>query len=71
MSGQKVLANNIHATAPDIALRKAQNRHPHMCWACQKEKPTKQGMLRISAGFHKFVCKDCLDAKAARKAAAL
>ena len=71
MRGTKfdVLANNIHALAPSAELTKYQNRRPKMCWACQKEKVVHQGLLRVQAGLHKFVCKDCLDAKAAKKEA--
>jgi len=68
-SGFGLMASNISATAPDTALRKAQNRHPQMCWACQKEKSTYGGKLTVLPGFHKFVCKDCCDASAAKKAA--
>lgn len=61
-----MLANNIHALAPNTELRKRENKKPRMCWACQKDKSTYQGLIRIQAGLYKFVCKDCLDAKAAK-----
>jgi hypothetical protein len=62
-----VVASNIYALAPNAALNKRENKKPRMCWACQKDKSTHQGLIRIQAGLHKFVCKDCLDAKAAKK----
>jgi len=34
-----------------------------MCWKCQKDKTPYGGYLRITAGLHKFICKDCMDAK--------
>ena len=66
-TGFKVLASNIYALAPNTELNKRENKKPRMCWACQKDKSTYQGLLRLQPGFHKFVCKDCLDAKAAKK----
>lgn len=71
MRGTKfnVLANNIHALAPSTAFNKYRNGKPKMCWDCQKEKPIQGGFLRFHSGIHKFVCKDCLDASAARKEA--
>jgi hypothetical protein len=62
-----ILANNIHALAPNTELNKRERKKPRMCWACQKDKSTYQGLIRIQAGLHKFVCKDCLDAKDAKK----
>jgi hypothetical protein len=38
-----------------------------LCWKCQKDKPQSGGSAQTLDGFggsvHKFVCKDCLDAK--------
>ena len=70
MRGQtyfNIMANNVLATTPDKNLKKYQNKKPKMCWICQKEKSTYQGSLILKPGLHKFVCKDCLDEKAAKK----
>ena len=64
-----ILASNVHATAPELALQRYKNSKPKMCWACQKEKSIYGGKLTVLPGFHKFVCKDCCDASAAKKAA--
>jgi len=68
-TGFNAVASNVFAMAPEAERRKYASRHPQLCWACQKEKPTLGGRLNITPGFHKFVCKDCCDASAAKKAA--
>ena len=64
-SGFNLMANNISATKGMLELNARRNKKPRMCWACQKEKSTYQGKLVILPGFHKFVCKDCIDSKTA------
>lgn len=37
------------------------------CWKCQKDsKPEKGCDVRIMKGFHKYVCKGCVDARKAK-----
>ena len=37
------------------------------CWKCQKDsRPEKGCDMRIMKGFHKYVCKGCVDAKKAK-----
>jgi hypothetical protein len=74
MRGQKgfsLIKSNIFATSDLLKLNASQNVKKKLCWACQKEKHTKDGHVNIQPNFFKFVCKDCLDAKAAKKASAV
>jgi len=57
------LAQNMSATASLLENEKWMHGKPKMCWKCQKDKSPKDGYLRIAAGMHKFICKDCMDAK--------
>jgi hypothetical protein len=45
-----------------------------LCWDCQCSKSTAGGKIKLLPGFHKFVCKECVEAaqikRAARTAAA-
>jgi hypothetical protein len=38
-----------------------------LCWICQKDKPQFGGRAQVLDGFggmvHKFICKDCVEAK--------
>jgi len=58
-----VLDSNSFAVSPQQHFAKWASRHKLMCWKCQKDKPANGGYLRIAAGLHKFICKDCMDAK--------
>jgi hypothetical protein len=67
MQGQKlknVLAENVLAMSAKTSNERWMNKRPKLCWKCQKEKNPRGGYLRIAAGLHKFICKDCMDAKA-------
>ena len=61
---RNVLAENMFAAAPDQRHTQWRNTRPKMCWKCQKDKPVSGGYLRIVPGLAKFICKDCMDAKA-------
>jgi len=48
-------------------LNKDRVSRPKLCWKCQKDKPQLGGSAQTLDGFggslHKFICKDCIDAK--------
>lgn len=46
----------------EYLTRKAMNKIK-LCWKCQKDKPVAGGYLRIQPGLHKFICKQCCEAK--------
>ena len=58
-----VVAQNLAASSAKRSNEKWMRRQWKMCWKCQKDKPANGGYLRITAGLHKFICKDCMDAK--------
>lgn len=58
-----VLASNIKALKGQFRNEKYMNNRWKMCWKCQKDKNPYGGHLRITAGLHKFICKDCMDVK--------
>jgi hypothetical protein len=62
-----VLAGNIAALRGQQKNEKYMNQKWKMCWKCQKDKNPSGGFLRITAGLHKFICKDCMDAKQEEK----
>lgn len=49
----------------EYLTRKAMNKKK-LCWKCQKDKSTYGGFLKIQPGLHKFICKECCDAKKAK-----
>lgn len=59
-----VLAGNIEALKGQFRNEKRMNAKWKMCWKCQKDKNPYGGYLRVMAGLHKFICKDCMDARA-------
>ena len=66
MRGQRfknVMAENVLAISAKSSNERWMNKQWKMCWKCQKDKSIKDGYLRITAGLHKFICKDCMDAK--------
>ncbi len=68
---KSVVAENMRAALPNIQVRKKMAAQKKMCWSCQNEKSTAGGLLKMfTGGPLKFVCKDCVDARAARKVAA-
>jgi hypothetical protein len=70
-SGFNVMASNINATRAMLSLKAGQNKKWKLCWGCQKEKPSQGSHISMQPGLFKFVCKDCLDARAAKKAGAV
>jgi hypothetical protein len=58
-----IVAGNIAALKGQQRNEKWMRRQWKMCWKCQKDKPPYGGYFRIMAGLHKFICKDCMDAK--------
>jgi hypothetical protein len=58
-----VVASNIAALSAQLKNEKRMNSRSKMCWKCQKDKNPYGGYMRITAGLHKFICKDCMDAK--------
>jgi hypothetical protein len=62
-----VLAGNIAALRGQQKNEKYMNQKWKMCWKCQKDKNPSGGFLRITTGLHKFICKDCMDAKQEEK----
>lgn len=58
-----VVAGNIAALSAQLKNEKRMNSRLKMCWKCQKDKNPYGGYMRLAAGLHKFICKDCMDAK--------
>jgi len=58
-----VVAQNVAALRAQQRNEKRMNSKWKCCWRCQKDKDPRGGFLRIQAGLHKFICKDCMDAK--------
>jgi len=58
-----VVAQNVAAIRAQQRNEKWMHRQRKLCWKCQKDKSTHGGFLRILSGLHKFICKDCMDAK--------
>ena len=66
MRGQgliNIVGDNLSATSAKRRNEQWMHSKHKMCWKCQKDKSTKGGFLRIMAGLHKFICKDCMAAK--------
>lgn len=72
MRGQgvkSVIAENIHAALPSVNVRNSMAIRKKMCWRCQQEKSPIDGHIRtFKGGPMKFICKECLDKKAAQGA---
>ena len=60
---KSIVAENLVAMSAKRNHEQWMNGRPKMCWRCQKDKSITDGYLRITAGLHKFICKDCMDAK--------
>jgi hypothetical protein len=58
-----IMAQNVAAVRAQQRNEKRMNSKWKCCWRCQKDKDPRGGFLRIQAGLHKFICKDCMDAK--------
>ena len=61
------VGENMLAYTATRDLNKYRLTRTKLCWKCQKDKPQLGGSAQTLDGFggslHKFVCKDCLDAK--------
>jgi len=61
------VAENLLAYTATRDLNRFRSSRTKMCWKCQKDKPQYGGSAQTLDGFggmvHKFVCRDCLDAK--------
>ena len=55
-----VVAGNIAALSAQLKNEKRMNSRSKMCWKCQKDKKPYGGYMRLAAGLHKFICKDCM-----------
>jgi hypothetical protein len=60
---RSVVAENLAASFAKMRHEKWMRSQFKMCWKCQKDKSPIGGYLRFAAGLHKFICKDCMDAK--------
>jgi hypothetical protein len=58
-----VIASNLGALRSQQSNERRMNRRWKCCWKCQKDKSPQGGFLRIFGSVHKFICKDCMDAK--------
>lgn len=63
---RNIIADNLSATSGLMIHEKWTHRKRKLCWKCQKDKPQYGAHLDLSMGVHKFICKDCMDAKAAK-----
>jgi hypothetical protein len=64
---RSVVAENLAASFAKMRHEKWMRNQWKMCWKCQKDKSPVGGYLRFTAGLHKFICKDCMDAKLKEK----
>jgi hypothetical protein len=70
MRGQgatNTIASNIAALSAQQRNERRMNSRRKCCWKCQKDKSPYGGFLRIMGPIHKFICKDCMDAKQEEK----
>jgi hypothetical protein len=56
-----IIGNNLIAANPMLANKQALGNRKKTCWSCQQDKPQTGGKTQLAVGFHKFVCKDCVD----------
>jgi hypothetical protein len=54
---------NIRALSADTQTKKWMSRRPQMCWKCQKDKPMKNGTIKMFGTVRRFICADCVLAK--------
>jgi hypothetical protein len=63
-----ILAENIVAMSAKKSFGRWVDSQKKLCWKCQKDKSTIGGTVTAMDGFggklRKFICKDCIDAKA-------
>jgi hypothetical protein len=61
------VAENLLGYTATRDLNRYRSSRTKMCWKCQKDKPQYGGHAQTLDGFggmvHKFVCKDCIEAK--------
>jgi hypothetical protein len=61
------VAENLLGYTATRDLNRFRSSRKKLCWKCQKDKPQYGGSAQTLDGFggmvHKFVCRDCLDAK--------
>ena len=73
--GRGNTAFNMLAQASDVAsMTRETNTWMHtrgkLCWACQKQSvPEKGCIMNLQMGFHKYVCRECVQAKRKEKSA--
>jgi hypothetical protein len=60
---KNIVAENVLAAMPLVGARQIMNRKRRLCWACQQDKVTTGGHIKIVPGLMKFVCAECMDAK--------
>lgn len=67
MRGQgykNIIAENLLATSANLNAERKMAGKKRMCWKCQKDKSTVEGLIKTwKGGPMKFVCKECLEAK--------
>ena len=70
MKGQgqrSFVAENLLGYTATRDLNRYRLSRKKLCWKCQKDKPQSGGSAQTLDGFggsvHKFICRDCLDAK--------
>lgn len=65
---RNLIADNVSAVNSHLNTVQMMNTRPKMCWRCQKDKQTKGGKITMFAGGPmKFICKECVEAKAKQK----
>jgi hypothetical protein len=67
-SGVKnIVAENLSAVNLLLNVKQQMNNALKMCWKCQKSKSSVGGHIKTYPGLMKFICKDCMDARAEAK----
>ena len=64
---RNIIGDNLRAVNPLLDAKQRMNSAPKMCWKCQKSKSTVGGHIKTYPGLMKFICKDCMDARAEAK----
>lgn len=57
---------NIRALDADVQTKRWMRGRPQMCWKCQKDKPLKNGSIKMFGNVRRFICVDCVLAKQIR-----
>lgn len=64
-----VVAQNLIRTSSQRGTERWMNNKWQLCWRCQKDKPVRNGSIKMFGPIRRFICADCIAAKRAAIAA--